>query len=128
MVKADIDGYCDVSHTGPLIDSMFPVHHSDINDVYDGKLVRDRVYDEINERWSWLPTDEKAEAKYYTPFVRVAEAIRKAYPSTNVAPKSMDKSASLVRPDILNILGMDGDAVEWDSRMNGLNGESHYKP
>ncbi|KAF5374618.1 hypothetical protein D9615_008972 [Tricholomella constricta] len=138
MVKSDIDRSWDVSHTGPFIDSMFPVHHSDIDDIYD-KLVRDRVYDEVNERWCCLPTDEKAEVKYNAAFVRVAEAIRKAYPSTKcdrlpywstwidrhrLAPTPADKNASFDRPDVLNILGMDGNAVEWDSLMDSLDGES----
>ncbi|KAF5374686.1 hypothetical protein D9615_008969 [Tricholomella constricta] len=136
-VKLEIGGYCDVSPTMPFIQSMFPVRRRHINDVC-AKLVRDGVYDEVNKRWSWLPTDEKAEAKYYTPFVRVAEAIRKAFPSTkydeisyrsmwidrhSVAPKSTDKYAPLVRPDVLNILGMEDDAAEWDSLLDGLEGD-----
>ncbi|KAF5374620.1 hypothetical protein D9615_008970 [Tricholomella constricta] len=113
----------------------------DINDVYD-KLVKQRVYDEISKQWSGLPTEETAGVKYDAPFVQVAEAIRKAYPSTkcdgvpyrstwiyrhSLKPKSTDEDTILVRPDILNILGMDDDAVEWDSRMDGLNGESQLQ-
>ncbi|KAF5374687.1 hypothetical protein D9615_008968 [Tricholomella constricta] len=155
-VKSTIECSWNISPTGPLIDSLFPVRHSDVDEVYD-KLVKEQVYDEIHEPWpgSWLPdtedsekVDSDSEVKRYDDdaalkFVQVAEAVRKAYPSARydeipyrsvwtridrggVKPESTDKNlkASHGRPEVLNVLGMEDDAAEWDGLLNGLEGNS----
>ncbi|RDB19067.1 hypothetical protein Hypma_014321 [Hypsizygus marmoreus] len=127
MVKDDAKGNCHVAETEEFLDNLFPVQASIVTNVYQ-KMVESGAYDEGNMQWKNLPKSSKKESDYYAPFVAAAEAIRRAHgdiegiPYRNIwiarpnrAPKSQDSAAPLIRPDVLSILGMEGESEQWET-------------
>lgn len=130
MVKNDIsDGNVHLAETNDFLSKLFPIDTSVLDTVFE-TLVESGEYNSKKNEWKDLPTDEKRESRYYAPFVKIAESIRKASPTLSVTlesswmdrhskfPKSRDQDASLIRPDVLNILGMAEEQAKWEVPTN----------
>jgi hypothetical protein len=120
-----VSGNLHVAETDSFLDKLFPIPSTTIDTVYQ-TLVDNTAYDPLKKQWKGLPKTETKESVYYKPFVKAAEAIRTAYayPESasltcrwidrpNISPKSLDPRASLIRPDVLCILGTD-DTDDWE--------------
>ncbi|RDB18915.1 hypothetical protein Hypma_014319 [Hypsizygus marmoreus] len=136
MVKHDAQGNCHVAETEEFLDKLFPVEPSIVNDVYS-ELLKSGAYDQDNEVWKDMPKSSKKESEYYAPFVTAAEAIRKAHSAIeevpyrniwvarpNQAPKLKDPAAVLIRPDVMSILGLEGESDKWETLIAGSKEEA----
>lgn len=131
MVEDNVRGNCHTADTDEFLDSILPLPDEWIEKVYQ-QLLRDGVY--TQESWRDLPKDEKREDGLYVSFANIANAINKAC-STNglpigvesywldrhsISPRSRDKYAAAIRPDVVSVLGKTEVLDEWEKTMTSL--------
>ncbi|KAG6918271.1 hypothetical protein DXG01_015645 [Tephrocybe rancida] len=137
MVKRDLDLYCRVAAVDAFINHYFKVSTTIIDKVLE-KMEELGHYDPTGERWQWndagvfkdMPSSSAKESVFYSPLANICEAIRKAHitkhfdsrwiVSANNPPKSPDQNASLIRPDIVLLLGMESEVAEWEKALKEL--------
>jgi len=113
MVNKELRGHCHTADTGTFLNSILPLKNETVEKVYQ-QLVENGTY--ANHSWTNLPKDETKENGLYGPFVNVVNAINKACGDATggvrnywvdrhaTSPRSRDKDAAAIRPDIVSIL------------------------
>ncbi|KAG6918269.1 hypothetical protein DXG01_015643 [Tephrocybe rancida] len=137
MVKRDLDLYCRVAAVDAFINHYFKVSTTVVDEVLE-KMEELGHYDPTGERWQWndagvfkdMPSSSAKESVFYSPLANICEAIRKAHitkhfdsrwiVSADNPPKSPDQNASLIRPDIVLLLGMESEGAEWEKALKEL--------
>ncbi|KAG6829114.1 hypothetical protein H0H92_005656 [Tricholoma furcatifolium] len=146
MVEQDLQDHTYVADTKAFLDHYFPVAPEVIDNVYQS-LVDNQYYNATEKVWSGkkgpdemvqLPVSGK-EVGFYEPLISICEAIRTAYTgepneeyqcrwvlSPNLAPESKtEPKASAIRPDAFLLLGMQGEADEWQRKFTTI--QNHMK-
>ncbi|KAG6918274.1 hypothetical protein DXG01_015648 [Tephrocybe rancida] len=134
MVKLDLGSHCRVADVKPFVDNYFPIAPGVTNSVLQ-KMKQQKYYNSTRQQWQWedagvwkdMPPSSAKESAFYVPLVKICEAIRNAhitdhfssrwFVSADNAPKSPDKNASLIRPDIFLLLGMENEVAEWEKKL-----------